>query len=113
MQVLNFFWLKDHAPLHDFQCAFVQSLYFVIQAFTTAGFGDYLPVTDAGMAVFPVASIGGIAFAAAAFSNVCFGMCNNLNWGKIKSIIFLFFLVINLASGLFMHLEDWELGQSL
>ena len=48
----------------------MESLYFIIQAFTTVGFGDYLPITDMGMAVFPIASVGGIAFTAATVSNM-------------------------------------------
>lgn len=105
------FWTYSYMILEDW--TFVESLYFIIQAFTTLGFGDYLPVTDVGMAVFPVASIGGITLTAAAVSNIGLYMCNNLNWVKIKSILFLFFFIINLASGLFMYLEDWELGESL
>merc|ERR1712157_569255 len=77
------------------------------------GFGDYLPVTSTGMTVFPVASIGGIAFTAATVANMGFFMCNNLNWVKIKTILLLFLVINLLASVLFMYLEDWEWSQSL
>ena len=84
-----------------------------MQTFTTVGFGDIYPVTVWGMALFPLASLGGITLTAASVAQFAIHVSNTLKWVKIKNILSAFVIVIATASVLFMALEDWSWWQSI
>lgn len=66
-----------------------------------------------GLAVFPVASVGGITLLATCVAHVAVYMSTTMTWVKIKNLVLLYLMVEILASLIFMYLEDWTWGQSL
>jgi hypothetical protein len=96
-----------------FQWKTIESVYFIVQIFTTVGFGDVQPKTALGLAVFPIASVGGITLLATCVAHVAVYMSTTMTWVKIKNLVLLYLVVEILASLIFMYLEHWTWGQSL
>jgi len=91
----------------------IESIYFIVQTFTTVGFGDVQPRTNLGLSVFPIASMGGITLLATCVAHVAVYMSTTMSWVKVKNVVLFFIVVQILASLLFMYLEHWTWGQSL